>query len=82
MGNGKVQGYTQKHAREPPVARVPFSFFLFTLLFPLMRVLPGWLWRTEATMAAARKPCADSVMEGHDGGPESEVRKKAAFESR
>ena len=81
MGNGKVQGYTQKHAREPPFVEGSLLFFC-TLLFPLMRVLPGWLWRTEATMAAARKPCADSVMEGHDGGPESEVRKKAAFESR
>eukprot|EP00752_Nemacystus_decipiens_P012404 g10991.t1 len=33
-------------------------------------------------MAEATKPSAESVMEGHDGGPDWEVRKQAAFESR
>lgn len=47
-----------------------------------MRLLPSWLWKTKYSMAATTKPSAESVMEGHDGGPEWEIRKKAAFESR
>ncbi len=33
-------------------------------------------------MAATPSPSAESVMEGHDGGPEWEGREKACFESR
>lgn len=80
--NARFRGIPRASECVPPEivsAGLHRSFYLF---IPYMRLLPSWLWRTKATMAAATKPSAESVMEGHDGGPDSEVRKKAAFESR